>query len=736
MKQKCVPLLTTLIFYACFSFSCISVATPTPTVDPDPTIITDVTPTITAVITSTPSPTLLPSPTAHNIINKPAIIRGPMATLPKPDPSVEDSALIFLIDNSKSVAEYCQRQVEYDARYQIPDLFISFMSIYSNDPERVYKGPRMDWFVYPPDDGDRYDSNNDNLTNYDVLRNKTPQDLSLFVNRAWFNELESQLETPIIGIGHSNTLTATISYINSAPKELSHFVVVMITDGIIEYVPDQYWQKALTERVAIETAINNLRTIPQRNVDIIVLQLPCDLPDGGENTALEEDNRIVWDHLNNSQKITLIREDSVSAFADALFETQSFSNLLPGLSSSTGWAFFNGESFPIIYTPTVEDWFIWPEVVSIDALKANASGGDISFTLEGPQYTYDLEQKGLVFKPLGERPIKKFPPPDCHNSQEWELTGPAMISGFFLWKTAFPLQPRIESIMGEEGDGYLLNNGSMTITTYVIDEDTDPALLQVYKGQNCYTLRLVIEGEQDNAIYGTEKQLSEIDFNQQTWVVDTTEYRPLTFGPQNLEVYLQVVRLPKQDSVTELAVTEMSASLTARFAPEPAGQYTIACHNNLCDLTIPVQYIQSELYAGMEIPVEVFGLTDMSNDSIFIEEACLVTDEQPINPTAYSLFINGQYQSEWTLLQLAHRYVSTDINGYLVRIAYRWIYPACGYRELIVRWPSIPEYGERIVVCDLQSVTKTIEENQNPNELLDGICRLASEYSFVAVGEP
>jgi hypothetical protein len=712
MKRHNLSFLSTFIIFLVLAFltkACIqspSLETPTPEA-PKP-VPTESATTETPTQVETPTANIEPPISITDATETPTYIATPPTPIGDPSPTptattFENRGLLFLLDSSKSVHEYCGEQLHM--LYEVPELFISFLATYPEDTVETidpYRRPQMDWFVYPP--ADREEIRNES-EQYDLFRNSMLRTPEHYQNVAWYSELETKLVSKE-GFGFSAVLSATTDYIDNSP-DIEHFVIVLMTDAIVNYVSMSNSAAATRERDNIREAIGVLKSLSTPQVDIIVLQLPCNVPDNGEtetnrnpSRALAADKRDLWQNLWLDEKsILFIEGNSISALVEALLVDASFSQLLPEQQTNTGGWKFRSSTESIEIPTSVENWQITAQFISPEAVKHDS----VQFYLTNPQGE-DLRMfpAGIIYE-RSRIPDPNSPPLDCQTSPPWSFSvrgeqenEPKL--GFLTWQTVFPLANLQLDITTSEIPDLILNKESFEINIELLDGNISNTLLNEYRNSDCYTIRLVIADEDGNKLE-LDKEFSALFEPVVNWEVvlrDETEF--LTYGPQTLNLHAEVIRNDMPEPVAE----SDSVQLEAIFLPEPLLLEPLPCHEqsepNRCKLNIPVNYLTTNYYDDAPIKIEVFATTELRQENSdeltrgFIMNACHADEFVYLTEHTYALH-GPQYAvpNSNGLFQLQRRHIETSTNHLSISIPDRWLKPGCGYNELLIRWPQYPK---------------------------------------------
>jgi hypothetical protein len=729
---------------------------------PDPTEVTQ-TPGPTEVtqtpgpteVTQTPGPTEVtqtPGPTEVTQTLGPTNTPIPMTpTPPPPPPEVKNRGLLFLLDSSKSVHEYCGEQLHI--LYEIPELFISFLATYDENENgfgETFVRPSMGWFIYPPAAENNPEQE---LNHYDEFKQNNLRRPEDYLHPSWYSEIEDPLKLSQRAFGYSAVLSSARQYINNTP-EIEHLVIVMITDGVINYVTENNSNKAEAERRQITEAINDLKTLDAPEVDIIVMQLPCNVPDNDKNNinenpfkALNADKEDFWLNLQLVKRtISFIQGTSTAELVEALINNDAFSKLLPEKETNNGgWLFRSSEEIVEIPT-TVEAWQITAQFISPEAIKDE--NDSVQFYLTNPQRD-DLRmlRAGMVYA----RPnIPDFnpPPPDCQTSLPWlftikgEQAGEIRL-GFLKWQTTFPLASlQFDSVNGVNlvngtVPDYILNREQFKISVRLFDRNFSRSFLDEYRKSDCYSIRLAVIDEDGNKLNIDELEKSFATSTESTlsWEI-ALENDPqfLTHGPQTLTLYAEVLR-------NNISVAQSnSLQLETFFLPAPSLVEPSYCGQNngpnRCLLNIPMSYLGNEYYDDIPLSLEVFVATDLrepNSDDLtvgFRRGGCVV-DDQYISEHSYR-FSSPRHNPSTSngLFQLKSQYIQKEANNLNISIPKKWFWETCSYDELIIRFLDLPKSfddpertNEVIIVCELN-------EQEGLNKSSVSYCNVAPESYY------
>jgi hypothetical protein len=645
-------------------------------------------------LTPTPTPTLTPTSAPTREIPSPYPSMTPSPT----SAPLDDTALVFLIDSSWSMSARCQRLLE--ARYQVPELFISFLAAYEENYIGQYVSPRVGWVTYPVVRVvNERDHESANYYTYDI------KELSEFRTANWYADFEAQVNTRTRGIGHSFALQGLKNHIVQPNwPGISRFVVVLITDGIVQFEAGQFLVDR--ERSNIEAAIIELKELPEGDVELIVVQLPCDFEDNDPaNPELNNDNRLVWNHLEGEGYITVLGRNtrSVSDIVEALMKTSAFQTLLPAGSS---WGF--SETMSTTRDFLLDDWLISVEVVSPEAIRARENNETIVFRLTGQHHTFTLSPLTALTHGLPGSPVRNFPTGDCDQKQQWTLSVSRPLMGFYVWGSHFGLHPRLLGIGYDDSgdnnsrifnsDSFILNNEPFLISMTITDGVLTDELFNSFAHTSCYTLELFILDENKQPRFHQSIPLNEFRLGQ-SHIVSVQLDSPLESGPQTMTANLQVIR---RSSIDEgVAIREaFPLEINARFLPFLIDQQpTFNCIDSDCALAVPFNYIGPQYYDGMAPEPNVFVATTKSGTDAFEAKTCAFAADPP--QSTLSLSVNGEKVHGLTLYEPIEFVLDQAHNNVQVSFPALWLERDCGFQQVIIQWPLRP-----LVMCNLPVVWK------------------------------
>lgn len=611
--------------------------------------------------------------------------------------------LLFLIDSSTSIPN-CKETEAIALRYEIPELFISFLATYVQEAKSsLYSPPVMNYSVYPQ-------NNEDETINND------------WVDEDWYSILENRLEHFENGVGYTAALSSTLDYYD----ESSDLTVVLITDGIIDYDNDN--NKAQKRRNEIKSTLENLAAI--EGIEVIVVQMPC--------ANIVENDQNYWNFLahppNEEPLISLIRKNSLAEITNALLATPAMERVLPPRETkNVVWDFRSSNDEPFSQTTSPDDWFIWPYFVSPELTKQQ---DPYALTLNSPSDSYQFRPKGVFWgEESANGRIENSGRIDCNEPLKWEFNlhsnhnpNPPTakeIVGFYIWKTQFPFDDiQIEFVEPPT----IWNNSPITVTTFLFDNTIPGELLRDRLDNKCspysFSLSISMNG---TIITKTSQSLNEVN-STHAWLIHFDK-TPLTSGPQeNVTISLQVTR-NGNDSPIETALPEF---IPAFFQPIPSGLEVSQPSNGYYLLEIDFMYLESRYYNNDQPPIRIFVatgkvgdndiLTDGFKQNCTVDETDLVVEHsfklvdgpEPLLPTKAGLF------------QLADKHVKYSGNSLGIDIPQRWWSnkTKCGYQDLIIQWPALPgRANDYIVTCPLTTsgefscnptTNYTIEEQPQP----------------------
>lgn len=688
MKQSSSPLIIVsflLLGLASMGVECNSTSPPlpntaTPIVSAPGASVTD-TPTPGVSVTDTPTrdipapyPTITPSPT--------------------PIP-LDDTALLFIVDSSLSMESRCQNILE--ARYQIPESFISFLSAYEQSIAGQYIGPKVGWITYPvirfvdetrlPETADYY--------TFDI------KELSEFRTSDWYTGFEAQANTTVEGFGHSFVLQALKDHIiQQTWPGISRFVVVQITDGIVQFRSGQ--ASVTAERTRIETIVMELTELSGVEVELIVVQLPCEF--GDDDPADPEnnnDNALVWDRLVNRGQITLLGREanSVTDIVEELIATDAFNRLLP---LADNWGFF---SQPLVASElTLDDWLINIEVVSPEAVKAKDNNQDIVyFTLSGQRSERTLSRVNDLVYSLSDRPLKNDFLGDCNQKQAWNLIGSRDVLGFYIWHTTFGLRPELIDAHFESTDdaNSLKNNNPLWVNITIGGDDLSQGDFNTFKDTSCYAIALFLLDENGQSRFWREIPLSEFNLGQPYSLEIALDW-PLENGPQTVTLILQVVRPSDNEQVA--IVEAIPVTSYAWFEPMllDGQDATLSCDSSNCLLTVPFDYLHPDYYSGEAVEFDAVVVTRLSENHLN-EHGCVGSTNDPDKSTSI-IYIDDGRDQEAILYNPSSSDYNESFDALLVEFPQFWLGDKCGFNEVIIQLPTNP-----LIKCDLSEIESGVE---------------------------
>lgn len=596
------------------------------------------------------------------------------------------------------------------------------MASYQKEMGEIYQGPRVDFFVYPTN---KIVSNGDDPENYGEFKNRSPGFLSdsEFLGKVWYEALENRLDQQVSAYGHAVTLNAVKTYVQNDPQ-LEHFVIVLITDGMVEYAPNGEKGEAEERREEIEAELDELTAL-DIEIEVIVLQMNGCLTEASqeEQDAYNRDERL-WRSLRDNESIYLLQENSVEAFVQALLENPAFTNLLPHMDNAkTHWRFFqhdggnpldNGSN---VIELTAEDWFIErlliisPEVID----PSTSAYAGLKYRLEpidtnGQTSTLDTSISNIVFE-LDDTP-REVSPSDCSNQFTWQVTPPHGAEdelAIYFWETSFPF----ESVRILDNSSNIITN-HQAITPTVVLYTSDPNI-DNHPSRKCFQTQMFLRDEDGIELPASPDILNLGDVNgaRISWPFSPREYRDsfLNRGPQIIEAVFQIGRSISTTGPIK-AMVSITTTIEVNFHPEPATNIHMRCDgtSSSCELTLDVDYFDQRFYRNELVQVSVYGIVrdwDAVKDN-FDTFSCrgegTENDKHEFQENGDQIF--GFMRPPIVL--------GEDETGLSISIPPVWLEKGCGFETVLVHFSYLSEdEGDLFVACDFKDhrVTNSVDLN-------------------------
>lgn len=708
-------------------------STPPPT--ESPVTLDAPTPTNMATMPEQPTPTPIPPdvPVPVTLIPGPEVVVSDVVEWEFKSPAplvlkdVSSTGLLFLLDSSESIALYCDEHEVTKTLYQIPELFTSFMAVYEKEMGGAYVGPHVNYYVYPSNE---INSSGDSPANYNSLRYTLPLTLTPYLDNAWYLTLEQRLVRRVSAYGHGAVLNAATDFVKNA--NLERFVIVLITDGMVEYVPNGTRTIAEEKRKEIEDQLKELTQLDAVEVEVIVLQLDGCLADNtAEEDAYQRDLRL-WKSLDQDGTLTLLQHNSVVEFVQGLLLVDSFSTLLPEQDNGNQhWRLMQepggtNSDMRNILTFTVDDWFldkfylIAPEILKTD--------GNTNYKLEGispggSSNILDTSLSNIAFE-LDGTPVS-IELPDCNVESHWRVIPPYGKENelaIYFWQTSFPLNNI--SILGSESETLNIRNlEELSLSTQLFEPNPK---VNEHANRGCFYAQMFLRDADENKLGSSlqEVQLNSLTFNM-TWdfipIQATAGF--LGYGPQQLEAVFQIGRYNTQ-SDEKIAVAEVTVGIEASFEPAPVSNAIGICNSETgCELELPVQFLATDFYSASEREVTVWGLTQKSKDNpLFDTPGC---------SAGYS-----SQNVEGGIVQYVGYLVPDDKvdieNENIIRVTFPsvWHLTDCGFEIFLMRLQYDAGATEFQLVCRLETNT-SVEAAQ-----VDLICERVEHVYAILEGQP
>ncbi|MEW5987975.1 MAG: hypothetical protein AB1791_15185 [Chloroflexota bacterium] len=633
---------------------------------------------------------------------------------PPPSPSLseippaKDTAVVFLLDRSRSVQSYCDPE-QLRLRDQIPQFLISLMSAYyyydsSLPPIQLKFGVLAFPSSSPPPTQPPGTSEPPAL----LLR-----PLREYQRAVWPVDIESELADFVSDVGFTRPLDEALAALKQEPDSTEK-VVVLVTDGIFKF---RQTDDGETLRTDLQEKVQQIFDEVE-NVHVRVLLMPCpraprapeynsDMNAWFAVPAREGHFRLL--HNDSTQESPLF-DGSINSFLKALLSPgEPMTSLLRPGSPESRWGWLEEqESAPWSTPGDISRMNITLVTLGGTNFEVNSVNNNGTATLLGPMG--DGLFPGEVFRYSDDGKAYGHCSP-----HQWSIKGPIPGQPFiaFYWWQATTPPFFVDSVQTDLETQYVVNNSNFKVFATVNNASSD--------FDSCYNVRLEVKDEDRNVIHSQEydKVLANT-----SWEVN---YR-LFHGPQQLTVTVQIVREVIMQGQSRIVSESRPLSVEAAFEPELIEDSetvsTAAClgasEQNCIRLTFYLAYARKEFYAeGTNLGVDVFALSalDINSQSQLRgqfqgEEAqCrgpYATEEVTVPPNEPDLFASrlpreqGNNQAEVNLSphwRLTYRQ-NTEQGGaeFTVILPEAWV-EGCQYEKISIDW--LADVGWSNVVCDI-----------------------------------